>query len=106
VDNLRRKILQQLLTSTNALIVVPREELLNLDAWERLSLALKDPYRTDNATLTHLEQLTNTYWDLFGGAIAKRDLLGSVSGHLATITQLLRASQPLCSFKMNIIKIK
>jgi tetratricopeptide (TPR) repeat protein len=77
------------------MIVVPREQLLNLDAWERLALVLKDPYRTDDATLTHLEQLTNTYWDLFRGAIAKVDLLNSVTGHLSTITRLLRNSQPL-----------
>jgi tetratricopeptide (TPR) repeat protein len=95
LDNLRRTILQQLLTSTNTLIVVPREELLNIDAWERLALALKAPSRVDSATTTHLEQLTNTYWDLYRSAIAKGDLLSSVSGHLVTLTQLLRTSQPL-----------
>ena len=97
LDNLRRKILHQLLNSTNIMIVVPREELLNIDAWEKLALALKDPSRTDGATLTHLEQLTNTYWELYRSATAKRDLLSSVSGHLVTLTQLLHTSQPLAS---------
>lgn len=84
-----------ILTVFPAMMVVPREELLNLDAWERLSLALKNPSRTDNATLTHLEQLTNTYWNLYRGTLARVDLLGSVSSHLVAIAQLLRNSQPL-----------
>ena len=95
VDNLRRKLLQQLLSATSTTSFISQNDLINPDSWERLSLALNNPYRIDNATVTHLEGITHAYWDLYRSAIAKVDLLNGVSGHLLTITQLLRASQPL-----------
>lgn len=95
VDKLRRKFLQQLLSATSGLTLVPHEELVNSDAWERLSLVLNDSHHTDTATLVHLETVTNTYWELYRSALAKADLLSSVLGHLFTVTQLLRNSQPL-----------
>lgn len=95
VDKLRRKFLQQLLNANSALFFLSHENLVNTDAWERLSLALNDPYRTDEATLVHLEAVTTTYWELYRSAIAKVDLLSSVLGQLFTVTQLLRNSQPL-----------
>ncbi len=95
VDQLRRKLLKQLLSATNTSLFLSHKDLINTDAWERLSLALNDPYHTDQATLTHLETVTNIYWELYRCTIAKVDLLSSVSGHLFTVTQLLRSTQPL-----------
>jgi tetratricopeptide (TPR) repeat protein len=97
VDTLRRKFLQQLLNTNSALFFLSRDHLLNTDAWERLSLALNNPYHTDEATFVHLEAVTTTYWELYRSAIAKVDLLSSVLGHLFTVTQLLRSSQSLAA---------
>jgi tetratricopeptide (TPR) repeat protein len=95
VDQLRRKFLQRLLTATSIVFFPSHKDLINTDAWERLSFALNDPYHTDQATLTHLEAVTTAFWELYRSAIAKVDLLSSVAGHLFTVTQLLRSSQPL-----------
>src|SRR5262249_20119705 len=84
---------EQLLSSTGTVCFAPYEDLINLDAWERLSFVLNSPYHIDNATLAHLEELTHVYWHLYRSAIAKVDLLSSLSGHLLTITRLLRTSQ-------------
>ncbi len=111
VDTLRRKFLQQLLCMTGATLIVPAEELIHPDAWERLTFALNSPYHTDAQTVTQLETLTDTYWELYRSAIAKVDLLSSVSGHLLTLTHLLRSSQPvaiqhrLCSILSNTAQI-
>jgi hypothetical protein len=111
VDKLRRRLLQQLLYAGGTMLGTSKEDLTSPDAWERLSFALNNPYRTDEATLTHLETLTNAYWDLYRGAIAKVDLQSSVSGHLLTITHLLQSTQPtavqkrLCSVASNTAQI-
>jgi tetratricopeptide (TPR) repeat protein len=95
LDGLRRKLLEQLLYASGAMFITStKDELVSPDAWERLSFVLNNPYRTDEATLTHLETLTNTYWELYRSAIAKTDLLSSASGHLLTVTHLLSSSQP------------
>jgi tetratricopeptide (TPR) repeat protein len=95
VDQLRRKLLQQLLSAASTPLFLSHRDIINTDAWEKLSLALDNPYHTDKATLTHLEAVTNAHWELYRSAIAKADLLSSVSGHLFTVTQLLRDTQPL-----------
>lgn len=107
LDKLRRQFLQLLLSGTSATLVVPSEEVSDPDAWERLTWTLKNPYRTDTATVTHLEALTDTYWELYRSALAKIDLLSSISGHLLTVTRLLQITQPvsiqkrLCSIASN-----
>lgn len=111
VDKLRRKLLQQLLVVAGTMLIVPREGLIGTDAWERLSLALNNSYCVDAATLRHLEALTDTYWELYRSAIAKIDMLSSVSGHLFAVTRLLQSSQPvaaqsrLCSIASNTAQI-
>lgn len=95
MDQLRRKLLQQLLNAASTPLFLSHKDIINTDAWERLSLALHNPYHTDKATLTHLEAVTNTHWELYRSAISKADLLSSVSGHLFTVAQLLRDTQPL-----------
>lgn len=114
LDKLRRDLLVQLkrLTTVAGLSLLgPTEELLNPDAWERLLSALDKTSRADQATLTHLETLTDTYWGLYRTAIAKADLLSSVSGHLMTVTRLLKVNQPtaaqfrLCSIASNTAQI-
>ncbi|MBV9708373.1 MAG: tetratricopeptide repeat protein [Chloroflexi bacterium] len=111
VDQLRRKILQLLLSAGSRVFFPSHKDLINTDAWERLSFALHDPYHTDQATLTHLEAVTTTFWELYRSALAKVDLLSGVAGHLFTVTQLLRSSQTLavqqrlCSIASNTAQI-
>lgn len=114
LDKLRRDILlymKRLTSLAGVSLLVPQDELFHPDAWERLLLTLDKSSRADNATLIHLEQLTDTYWELYRTAIAKNDLLSSVSGHLITVTRLLKTSQPiatqfrLCSIVSNAAQI-
>lgn len=98
LDTLRRDLLVQmskLATVAGLSLLGPIENILNPDAWDRLLATLEKPVRTDEATLVHLETLTDTYWGLYRTAIAKADLLSSVSGHLMTIARLLKTTQPL-----------
>lgn len=114
LDKLRRDLFIQM----GKLVIVagislpgPSENVLNPDAWERLLATLDKPARTDESTLLHLETLTDTYWSLYRTAIAKMDLLSSVSGHLMTVTRLLKTHQPvavqfrLCSIVSNTAQI-
>lgn len=94
MDTSRRKLLQQLVSTTNAVFILSHEPLLHTEAWERLSFAINGNHQTDEPALEHLEAVTSVYWELYRDAHAKVDLLGGASGHLYTITQLLRSSQP------------
>lgn len=114
LDKLRRDLIVQmgeLVTIAGISLLGPSEDILNPDAWERLLATLDKPSRTDEATLIHLETLTDTYWSLYRTAIAKMDLLSSVSGHLMTVTRLLKTHQPvavqfrLCSIVSNAAQI-
>lgn len=110
VDRLRRKILEQFLRVAGASIVAS-QELFNDDAWERLKWILNKPHAIDEAALTHLERLTDSYWEMYRSTIAKVDQLSSVLGHLQTATRLLEHSQPvstqrrLCSIVSNTAQI-
>jgi tetratricopeptide (TPR) repeat protein len=98
LDKLRRDLFIQigkLATVTSLSLFEPSEDILSPDAWERLLTVLDKPARIDESTLIHLETLTDTYWSLYRTAIAKTDLLSSASGHLTTVTRLLKAQQPL-----------
>lgn len=114
LDKLRRDLFVQmgkLATVAGISLFGPSEDILSLDAWERLLATLDKPARTDESTLIHLETLTDTYWSLYRTAIAKTDLLSSVSGHLMTVTRLLKTHQPvavqfrLCSIISNAAQI-
>lgn len=114
LDILRRDLLVQmskLATAAGLSLLGPIENILNPDAWDRLLTTLEKPARTDEATLVHLETLTDAYWGLYRTAIAKADLLSSVSGHLMTIARLLKTTQPLavqfrlCSVASNTAQI-
>ncbi len=114
LDILRRDLLVQmskLATVAGLSLLGPVEDILNPDAWDRLLTTLEKPARTDEATLVHLETLTDTYWSLYRTAIAKSDLLSSVSGHLMTVARLLKTTQPiavqfrLCSIASNTAQI-
>ncbi len=114
LDKLRRDLFIQmgkLATVAGISLFGPSEDILSPDAWERLLATLDKPARTDESTLIHLETLTDTYWSLYRTAIAKTDLLSSVSGHLMTVTRLLKAHQPiavqfrLCSIISNTAQI-
>ncbi len=114
LDKLRRDLLVQmgeLTTIAGTSLLGSSEDILNPDAWERLLAMLDKPTRTDESTLIHLEALTDTYWSLFRTAIAKTDLLSSVSGHLMTVIRLLKTQQPvavqfrLCSIVSNAAQI-
>ncbi len=114
LDKLRRDLVIQmgkLVTVAGISLLGPSEDIFNPDAWERLLATLDRPARTDESTLLHLETLTDTYWSLYRTAIAKTDLLSSVSGHLMTVTRLLKTQQPiavqfrLCSIVSNTAQI-
>lgn len=114
LDKLRRDLFVQLgklVTIAGISLFGASEDIFSPDAWERLLATLDKPTRTDESTLIHLETLTDTYWSLYRTAIAKMDLLSSVSGHLMTVTRLLKAHQPiavqfrLCSIVSNTAQI-
>jgi tetratricopeptide (TPR) repeat protein len=114
LDTLRRDLLIQmskLATVAGISLLGVSEEILNPDAWERLLATLEKPSRIDEAALIHLEKLTDTYWSLYRTAIAKTDLLSSVTGHLMTVARLLKSTQPvavqfrLCSVASNAAQI-
>lgn len=114
LDTLRRDLLIQmrkLAAVAGISLLGVSEGILNPDAWERLLSSLDKPSRIDEAALVHLEKLTDTYWSLYRTAIAKTDLLSSVTGHLMTVTRLLRSTQPvavqfrLCSVVSNAAQI-
>lgn len=114
LDTLRRDLFIQmgkLITAAGIPLIGPSEHILNPDAWERLLATLDKPARTDEATLIHLETLTDTYWSLYRTAIAKMDLLSSVYGHFMTVTRLLKTHQTivvqfrLCSIVSNTAQI-
>src|SRR6266545_5494668 len=60
---------------------------------ERLAQALDRPSRVDQATMGHVETVTDQFRRL-DDRIGSRDLLGPVLGHLRFITRLLQGSQP------------
>jgi hypothetical protein len=64
------------------------------EPWERLLHAIDRPARIDPQTIGHLEQITTTLSGLEREVIAPATLLGTVMGHLDTLTWFLNASPP------------
>ena len=91
MDKSRRQMLQAILSIACTTLVLPPQELLDPDSWERLSMAITKPASLDNAVLFDLETITKSYWRLRSNA-ASYDLLSGVLGHFQTITQIMRRS--------------
>lgn len=98
----RRQMLQEMLGVAGAALLTPPHELLNPDAWERLSKAVTKPTSIDEAVLRDLETITKSYWRLRANT-SSSDLLNGVLGHFQTTIQMLRtvpataAHDRLCS---------
>lgn len=91
----RRDALQEMAAIGFTLATAPHM-LLNPTAsplWERLSKTLAKSSQVDETVLRHLEQITKSYWQMRTN-IGYRHLLSGFLGHLETVTQLLRRSQP------------
>lgn len=88
----RRLILQEILRGASFCLVLPPEELLNSDSWERLSMAITRPSGVDATVLYDLETITKSYWRLRAN-VASNDLLHGVLGHFQTTVQLMSKSQ-------------
>jgi hypothetical protein len=63
------------------------------EPWERLDHVLRHPARIDALSLTHLEQVLIAL-ETVERHVDASALFGAVAGHLATITNLLRATMP------------
>lgn len=91
----RRDALQEMAAIGFTLATAPHK-LLNPTAsplWERLSRTLVKSSHVDETVLRHLEEITKSYWQMRTN-IGYRHLLSGFLGHLETVTQLLRRSQP------------
>src|SRR5579859_482587 len=92
MDRSRRLILQEILRGASFCFVLPPEELLSSDSWERLSMAITRSSGVDSTVLVDLEAITKSYWRLRANA-ASNDLLHGVLGHFQTSVQLMSKSQ-------------
>jgi hypothetical protein len=63
------------------------------EPWERLDHVLRHPARIDALSLTHLEQVLIAL-ETVERHVDASALFGAVAGHLATVTNLLRATMP------------
>jgi tetratricopeptide (TPR) repeat protein len=89
-DMNRRQALQRLgLLSAAALLGT--ERLFSIEPWERLSRALTQSPRLDDAALDQLQAITTSYWQLRAN-MASRELMAGVLGHLRTVTDLVGTS--------------
>jgi transcriptional regulator with XRE-family HTH domain len=91
-DMNRRQALK-LFGAAGVALTAASHDLLNPPLWERLSRTLARTSHVDETTLSSLEHITKRYWQL-RKTLGYRTLLNSFLGHLETITQLLRYSQP------------
>ena len=98
----RRQMLQELLGVAGAALLAPPYELLNPDAWERLSTAISRATYVDEGVLGDLETITKSYWRLRANT-SSADLFNGVLGHFQTTVHLMRerpatsAYERLCS---------
>lgn len=89
----RRQALQEMLSIACSTLVLPPQELLNPDSWDRLSMTITKPSSIDKVVLHDLETITKIYWQLRSNA-ATYDLFSGVLGHFQTVIQIMRRSQP------------
>lgn len=90
----RRAFFRRLSSFAGAAMVAPAiDALAPQELHERLAQALDRPSRIDQATMSHMETVTDQFRRL-DDRIGSRDLLGPVLGHLRFITRLLQGSQP------------
>src|SRR6266508_4372717 len=90
----RRAFFRHLSSFAGAAMVAPAIDALGpQEPHERLAQALDRPSRVDQATMGHVETVTDQFRHL-DDRIGSRDLLGPVLGHLRFITRLLQGSQP------------
>lgn len=87
----RRQMLQEMLGVAAAALLAPPHELLNPDAWERLSQTISRPTYIDEAVLADLATITQSYWRLRANT-SSSDLLNGVLGHFQTTVQMLRTT--------------
>ena len=89
-EQLRRQLLQR-----------HREDLFYPEPYERLRYALRKPSAIDDATLEHLENITDDCWKMIPGVsgIVSHHSLRYVLEHLDTVTRLLENSQPTMTHK-------
>lgn len=88
----RREALKRL-AMTGATALIGSNAFFASDSWEQLSLALRKTPVVSEATVSALETITHNYWQL-RATLPPRDVVGSVLGHLQTVTQMLRQSLP------------
>src|SRR6266511_3430917 len=90
----RRAFFRHLSSFAGAAMFAPAIDALGpQELHERLAQALDRPSRVDQATMGHVETVTDQFRRL-DDRIGSRDLLGPVLGHLRFITRLLQGSQP------------
>src|SRR6266568_3649484 len=94
----RRQVLQAMLSLASAALVLPPQEVLGPDAWERLALVSRKPSSIDTSALEDLETITKSYWRLRANT-ASVDLLHGVLGHFQTVIDLLRHPLPTATFR-------
>lgn len=92
----RRKAIKFITTAAAGGVLLSHLDLLDQDTLERLLRALRKPSTIDDTTLVHLAGITKHYWQTFNATTGQTrySLLGDLSGHLQTITQLLEYSLP------------
>lgn len=94
----RRQMLQTMLSLASAALVLPPQELLDADAWERLALVARKPSSMDGAVLDDLETITKSYWRLRAN-MASPDLFSGILGHFQTVIDLVQHPQPTATMR-------
>jgi len=94
----RRQVLQGMLSIASAALVLPPQEILTPDSWERLALVGRKPASIDTSALQDLETITKSDWRLRANTTSA-DLMNGVLGHFQTVIELLQHSQPTATFR-------
>lgn len=89
----RRQANKTIAGLVSGLLVSPSAELIDPPLWERLSKTLVKPSSIDHQALQGLEHITKSYWQL-RSSLGYSSLLKGFLGHLETVEQLLRSTQP------------
>ena len=87
----RRQLLQEILRAACFSLVLPPEELLSADSWERLAKVVTRPTSIDKQILHDLETITKSYWQLRTNATPSA-LMNGALGHFQTLVQIMRAT--------------
>lgn len=94
----RRQVLQGMLSIASAALVLPPQEILSPDSWERLALVGRKPSHIDTSALQDLETITKSYWRLRANTTST-DLMNGVLGHFQTVIDLLQHPLPTVTFR-------